>query len=182
MMRMTDDPRHLQPVKMQVGIFHYEVTQCGNTPDAAYTVRIRQINLPGFRWVDPRVDALELQAQPGNTQTVKRYFFRGNANAVPVIPEGLHSAITPLELYPLDIPEILSAEKKAPTEFPKVPVELTRAQPDFREKTDLSRSIWFEQDDFFGRPVQLLWQKGDPWPAYIKTSSGISILIRKGNS
>ena len=179
-MRMTSDPQHLTPTSMRIGIFHYEVIRAGSTRDSEFAIRVKPVVAAGILPIDSRVEAIELSARPGVTQTQKSYFFRGHPNPVRVIPEALHSSITPLELYPLDIPETLYAESKAPEEFPKLPPEFSRL-PIRRAETNLSLSLWLEQDDFFGRPIQMLWQKGEPWPAYLKTSSGISILIRKAN-
>lgn len=94
----------------------------------------------------------------------------------PVKASGFNSTDSTIQV-PLEIPNIDSAEKRIPTEFPQLPAKIQETVSRIGIKTDLSKSYLFEDDDFYGRPVQLLWQKGEPWPSYMKTSSGIFIRV-----
>jgi hypothetical protein len=180
MMRMTADPHHLKSPKGRVALFRYTVTEVQDSGEI--TIDVTQLHETGFKPVDSRIEHLKLKMNEKTVQTEKKYFARGVERAISVSPEGLHSSITPLELYPLDIPEILTAERKAPSSFPALPEELGEIRKTRASSLDLSKSIWFEQDDFFGRPVEILWQKGDPWPAYLRTHNGIAILMNKGGA
>lgn len=183
-MRMTSDPHHLRHLNQRIGIFRYRVIAIQDGSQPEFTIEVTQESeLSGskFPLIDPRVEKLTLKMTPETVQTQKEYSFRGRSHRIQVAPEGLRSAVTPLEMYPLDIPEVFTAEKSVPTSFPQLPAELQklRSNPNL---INLTKSFWFEQDDFFGRPIQVLWQKGDPWPAYIKTANGIAILISLGDA
>jgi hypothetical protein len=180
MMRMTTDPRHLKTPRSRVALFRYTVKDVQSSGET--TIDVTQLREEGFKPVDSRIEHLTLKMNDKTVQTEKKYFARGSEHPIPVAPDGLRSAMTPLELYPLDVPEILSAEKKAPATFPQLPEELALLRKSRASVVDLSKSIWFEQDDFFGRPVEILWQKGDPWPAYLRTHNGIAILMSKGGA
>jgi hypothetical protein len=42
---------------------------------------------------------------------------------------------------------------------------------------DLKNSVRFETMDFLSRPVEVLWQQGTPWPSYIQSEAGFSVLV-----
>lgn len=173
MMRMTSDPHHLQFLKKRIGFFKYQVIDVKENIPPEFTIQVTQEKGS----IDPRVDSLTLKLNDKTVQTTKEYRFRGIPQPIKVAPEALRSGITPLEMYPLDVPEVITAEKVTPRSFPTLPDELEKVRSTERLQLDLTQSSWFEQDDFFGRPVQVLWQKGDPWPAYMKTPTGIAILL-----
>lgn len=181
-MRMTANPEQLTIKKGRGGIFRYEVTELKNGPQPSITIQVTQISDRGLKPVDPRVEKLMLTMTDSTVQTHKVYHFKGRPDPVPVSPDGLHSGIAILELFPLDVPEVITANRREALNMPDLPEGLRQIASQMGFKPDLSRSQWFEQDDFFGRPVQVLWQQGDPWPAFMKTSNGAEILIRKGAS
>ena len=178
-MRKTGETNKLSPQVGNGGIFHYEVVRSEPGSSQPVTLKITQVKYKDFRPVDSRFESLTLSADNLLTQSRKDYFLRGRTQGLSVSPEGVHSGMTPLELYPLDIPDISSAEKTKPKALPQLPPKVQDTANKLGFKADLARSQWFEQDDFFGRPIQVLWQQGDPWPAYIKTPGGISILIHE---
>ena len=180
-MRRTGNPTHLLPEIVNFGIFHYEVIniKTGDTPTV--TLKITQIETPQSRTIDPRVASLNLTMTDEFGQIEKTYFYKGHPAGVRVSAEGIRSAMTPLELFPLDIPEIATADRKEASRLPELPTKIQSFIEQTQFKPNFSRSVWFEQDDFFGRPIQVLWQQGDPWPSYLNTAYGISLLLPRGN-
>lgn len=166
-------------VNGHAGIFRYTVKEVSQNGDA--TIEVKQIQAFGIPSVDGRIDSLTLQINGASEQLHKIYTDR-SGRRVKVSPEGIHSGITLLELFPLDVPEISTAEEKTPGTLPALPPRLNAIHARAGAPLDPSRSVWFEQDDFFGRPIQILWQKGDPWPHYLKTPGGIAVLLGKAES
>lgn len=181
MMRRLSDPKLLQKQAYRAGMFHYEVVdvKAGKNPEV--TIQVTQTSSDKFKPIDSRVARLELKMNDRIIQSAKKYFFTGNNEGVPVSPEGLHENFTPLELFPLDVPDIVTAKRDAHPQSPELPPRVKEMADTMGFKLDMSKTVGFEQDDFFGRPVHILWQQGDPWPAYFQTPGGIAILIHKGN-
>lgn len=180
MARMTTDPAHLEERGGRGGVFHYEVISVKTTPEPEVIIQVTQLEQYGIKKADARVRSLHLLMNDRMLQSHKTYQIEdhaGRPHAISVSPDGVHSAITTLELFPLDVPELNTAS--GPTQqLPTLPdgLKSVAAQAGFHPDPAKSRS--FDQDDFFGRQIQAIWQQGDPWPAYIKTSNGVSILIR----
>lgn len=185
MMRMTNEPHQLADEFPYFGIFRYEVTGIRTASTSEVTLQVSQIATEGTRLIDPRVSHITLTMTDEFTQFKKTYKFKKDpdtqSEGIPVSPEGIRSAMTPLEMLPLDIPDIYTAERKRTTTQPPLPSRVQEYAKKIQFSPNLEQSVWFEQEDFFGRPIQVLWQQGDPWPAYMKTSYGISLLVRKGN-
>jgi hypothetical protein len=160
------------------GIFHYQVKEVRNGATPQVVISVQQISDFGMTPVDPQVEELTLTMSDRFVQTEKAYRLKGGTEPVKVSPDGLHSRITPIELYALDVPEIATAVKNTPTSLPELPAAVQTVADRAGYHPALSQCTWLEQDDFFGRPVQILWQYGNPWPSYLKTSTGISILLR----
>ncbi|MGK5084229.1 hypothetical protein WDW37_13115 [Bdellovibrionota bacterium FG-1] len=183
MARMTGDPSQLSLQTQQNGVFIYEVISASLHPAHEVKIRITQLESSEIKKPDPRVIALSLRMNNSMQQSEKTYLMedrQGLRQWVPVSPEGLHSWITPLELFPLDVPELVTADSRTVQTLPRLPPSIQETALRFGFGPDLARSHWYEQDDFFGRPIQALWQQGDPWPAYYRTNNGIAILIKKG--
>lgn len=176
--RATSDPALLANPPGRSGVFHYEVLSAQDGADGQVVLRVTQKSDLGLRITDPAVQSMLLSMSDGFQQTRKQYR-RSSGATVEASPDGLHSSASVLELYPLDIPDIVSAEKLTPASLPALPDPLAPLARTSGFAPDLERCSWFEQDDFFGRPVQVLWQQGDPWPAYLKTPGGVAILIHK---
>ncbi|MGZ3687445.1 MAG: hypothetical protein ACXVBW_04055 [Bdellovibrionota bacterium] len=177
MARMTADPEHLKLRMGKGGVFHYEVVSVENGPSPSVILKVTQKDGYGLKTVDAETDYLQLTMNDQMMQSRKAYSRAGKL--VDVSPEGIHSRLSPLELYPLDVPEISTAERIEPTALPELPEAVQKVASQVDYKPNLAQSLWFNQDDFFGRPVQILWQHGDPWPAYFKTDNGVAILLHK---
>ncbi|MCM2279334.1 MAG: hypothetical protein NDJ89_14760 [Oligoflexia bacterium] len=176
-MRMTDDPRTLDPGKGLSGVFRYEVLEVKTAPAVEITVRITQLAAYGLAPVDPRIASLELTFSGATQQTRKAYRAVGRAEPIEVAPEALRAHTSILEFFPLDVPEIATAEAQRRDSFPSLPETLAGIRASAGAPPSPGPGIWYEQDDFFGRPIQALWRKGDPWPAYLKTPGGVAILL-----
>jgi hypothetical protein len=161
------------------GVFHYEVVEVKTGNNAGVQIKVTQSKAYGMEPIDPRVRFLTLQMDDRMTQSHKAYTFTSSHEAVAVSPEGIHSSITALELLPLDIPDVLTASRRTKDQLPPLPPSIKEFAHKIGFNPNLSLSTWFLQDDFFGRSQEILWQHGDPWPCYFKTSNGLAILLHK---
>jgi hypothetical protein len=170
----------------QAGLFHYEVRDVKTGADGKIVIRVRQLTELGFVPVDPKVDELILtlndQLQGQMLQTHKAYHFAGHSELVPVSENGVHSSVSPLELYPLDAPEPESPVETRATQLPILPDPISGIATRLGWNPQLSKTYQLNQEDFFGRSIEMLWQQGDPWPTYLKTPNGIAILLRTHTS
>lgn len=185
MARMTTDPTHLESKGGHGGIFHYEVTSVKTSPEPEVIILVTQLEEFGLKKPDARVRSLNLLMNDRMLQSRKTYRIEdreGKVHAVSVSPEGIHSSITRLELFPLDVPELLTADSRSTQAMPTLPEGLQAIASQASYHPGVDKSLSFDQDDFFGRGIQAIWRQGEPWPTYIKTSNGVSILIRKGAS
>lgn len=180
MARMISDPDRLQPSYSAAAFFRYTVREAENAPGGKLVVTVEQIATPSAPIIDPKVSAVILTLASDSTQTRKEYQI--GRKIVSVSPEGVRSPITSLEFYPLDLPEIRTAEALSGRSMPELPARLQQAVAGRVANVDSASAIWFEQDDFFGRPVQALWRKGAPWPTYLKTANGIAVLLSAGGT
>lgn len=162
------------------GVFHYEVESIRTGLPSQIILKVTQTESFGMKIMDPRVKAIRLTMTDGIVQSEKHYTLEGDTRPVRVFPDSLHTRISGLELFPLDVPDISTADKKSDFTLPELPPGIRSFSEQFSISPERKRSSWFEQEDFFGRPVQVLWQQGDPWPSYMKTVNGIAILIRQG--
>ena len=182
MRMMSPDPTHPAP-KGLAGLFRYEVVE---VEPSAISVAVTQLSEDGIRIVDPRIEKVLFRFDGGMHQLSKEYVFRKDLKTdgepVAVSPNGLRSRMTQLELFALDVPELGAADKSTlkAESLPQLPHELAKVAERSGWKARVRAAAAMEQDDFFGRQVQMLWRRGDPWPAYLQTSMGTSILIRRG--
>lgn len=166
----------------QVGIFHFEVKSITSGDRPEMTIQVTQREAFGQKPVDAWVKHLTLTLNPNLVQVAKSYTFVDRPESYHVNPNGVRSRLSKLELFPLDVPDVVTAESSKPAQVPALPENLRPVAKSGGFDVDLQKSLWFEQDDFFGRPVEILWQRGDLWPTYVKTPQGIAILIRKGGA
>jgi hypothetical protein len=166
MMRMSEDPARTGGGTGPVGIFLYEVVEVRPGGEVSFRVTQR-----GGTSIAPSVRAVTLAASERLRSTERSYDVGGGAASA--------SRVGELALVPLDLPDLETAERSDAESIPELPERLRAIAAGAGYRPDPSRGFWFEQDDFFGRPVQAFWQAGDPWPAYLRTPHGVAILLRK---
>lgn len=181
MARMTADPERLQSRAGRLGVFRYEVIEVG----AETAVRVTQLESYGLKKADPKVRSLVIHFDSRGMQGKKTYEIEGRsgqARTVAVSAEGIHSAITPIELFPLDLPEVATAEEvTTEATLPDLPEGLRKIADQAGFKWITGETTTYEQDDFFGRGVKASWRTGAPWPTFLKTSNGVAILLNSVN-
>lgn len=181
--RMTNQEEHLRTLVRESGIFRYEVLSLSSDASPNITLRVTQIEGDNVRKVDPQVDHLILTLTDQMVEKQKVISFVDRPNPVAVSHQGLRSGElqTLLEVFPLDVPEVLTAERAMIRQLPELPQKVQEFVANTGFKPDFSQSTWYLQDDFFGRPIEALWERESPWPTYLRTSNGIALLIRRGD-
>jgi hypothetical protein len=182
-MRRTGDPAQLRDREDRVGLFRYEVKKVTGGAKPEVLVHVTQLARDGLRPIDAKISTVVIKVDDQLRENDKTYVTAGPAAMVMAGNTGaLKSRATPLELYPLDVPDVVTADHATAASLPELPASLRALAARAGWHPDLGRSTWFDQSDFFGRPLQFLWQQGDPWPTYLKTPNGVAILIRKGGN
>lgn len=163
------------------GLFHYEILNAPPNASTHILIKISEVPDNKIKSVDPSVAFITLTLDNQFKQIRKAYTFKDSAQSVRVFPDGIRSGMTPLEFLPLDAPDFISADSEKPSAstLPKLPSAITNFMDELGIRLSLTDSTWYEQDDFFGRPIQALWKKSEPWPVLIKNSYGITVLVRK---
>jgi hypothetical protein len=180
-MRRTSDPDQLRDREGRVGIFRYEVKKVTGGAHPEILVHVSQLSDFGKSPIDPKIQTVVLKVDDQLNENDKTYVRAGTPTMVlSGSSTAMRTQATPLELYPLDVPDVATADRATTSQMPELPSGLQAIASQVGWKPELGRSAWFDQSDFFGRPVQFLWQQGDPWPAFLKTPHGVAILIRKG--
>jgi hypothetical protein len=164
-------------VRGRIAEFHYEVVDVKPGVEAQVKVKITQKQDFGLKPLDPSVVSLDLTMSDKFAQSRKVYHFM-NARNFAASPNGIHTNVSLLELCPLDVPDIYTAEQSIPTALPVLPQAFQQIAQEAGYSSDLTKSAWFDQEDLFGRSIEILWQHGDLWPAYMKTPGGVAILVR----
>ncbi len=179
-MRMTDDLSQLRARASGAMIFNYEVTQVIESWKSYVVIRVTQRDA-----VDDSFESLELRISPKGKQLEKSYRLKGNKKSVSVSPDSVRSPLTSIESLPLDFPNLTQARVSVPHRLPQLPLALSStlsARGDELGARGLGNAQWFESEDFFGRPVQALWRRGELFPAYLKTPQGVAVLLSKESS
>ena len=161
-------------------IFHYQVTRVSTGWSSGIEIHVTQIEQFGAKVVDAKVKEIVLLLNGKFQEQSKKYIMNGTNQPVVGSVDGMGGNFSGLEFFPLDIFDIATADKSQPTVLPEIPLPLSKISAQTAFKIDASRSRLFDQEDFFGRSVQAIWQAGDPWPAFIRTPHGIAVLIKKG--
>jgi hypothetical protein len=163
------------------GIFRYEVVSVNKTAAPSVVIEVRQLTAHGMTPIDRRVDKISLTMDDKMVQSQKSYFLHGSSRPLRVAPSGMRSRVSELELFPLDVPELVSAIAETPLKLPELPAAVSELMGRLGVSPELKQATWFEQDDFFGRPIQALWERGKLWPSYFRTSNGVAVLLTRGN-
>jgi hypothetical protein len=169
------------------GLIHYEITDIKNGTHPSVTLKITQQASNGLKIIDSKVEYVSLEFSDQFVIGKKSFHLKNEALGITASTHGVRTGrgpyspiISPLDLLPIDVPDITTAESAAASEFPALPNPVKDIADQSGIKPDLNQCTFFKQEDFFGRPIEVLWQKGNPWPSYIKTSTGIALLTRKG--
>lgn len=158
----------------RLGLFKYEVVEA--TPERI-ALKVTQLEGMGLKPADPKVESVRIVLDRRLRQVSKSYSMVGRADEV-AVASTMRSRISGLEAFPLDLPEILTAERKEPEKLPELPAALRKLANQAKYAPNPNRATWFEQQDAFGRPQEMLWQAGDAWPVYLRTPQGVAILVR----
>ena len=162
------------------GLFEYEVRDIKPGLKPEITVSITQIAHPELPPVDPQVKELLITLDDQLMEQKKLYVLTHPNHTLSIPSGGVGPSLSPLGLYPLELPDVLSAEENQKPPLPELPPPLQKWANRFSWKMNRARTTAFQQDDFFGRPIEFFWEKGQPWPSYLKTPRGISLLIESG--
>jgi hypothetical protein len=178
MMRMTGDTNQTKNQVGRGGVFKYQVTEVKRGTHPEVTIQVTQIEEEGFPRVDPNVQYLQLKMNDSLLQSEKTYSLGPDSHLRAASPNGVHTEISTLELYPLDTPEI-SLDSQVPLKQPELPTRVQKfaKQEGWRFKAE--NTLQFRPDDFWGRPIDIIWEQGKPWPSYLNTSGGIAILLNR---
>jgi hypothetical protein len=80
--------------------------------------------------------------------------------------------------FPPIIPNMKGSMRKSIDKLPTLPEKIQKRVNEVQYQPDLPLCNWFEQQDFFGRTIQILWRPGSPWPEYIATPNLIALLMK----
>ncbi len=184
---MMSAPSDHPPLRQEMAAFRYTVISVAPGADGVAEIRIEPIDAYGLSSFDPRVKSLTIRTDAKLSQYTKTYVFSvpgmmgmKKEVTVPVSADGIRSGITPLELFPIDMPRLELGEGTRVTKLPELPPALQPIAKSSGYKLRPDEGSWFEESDFFGRPIQMLWRTGEPWPAYLKTPYGVAILVSRG--
>lgn len=156
--------------------FHYQVTSVN-----PLQIEVTQVSIFGLKIVDAEVASVTLKYDAQLKEISKTYHLADHTSAT-VAAGDLRNRLIPLEAYPIEIPNLEMASPEPATVAPALPGRMGDLGKKAGYAPDLAHSSWIEDDDLFGRAVEILWQKKTPWPSYLKTSLGMSILVRSSNS
>jgi hypothetical protein len=178
--RMTDDEHHKNDRPDRVAFFRYEVASLYSDGERETSITVTQAARPGFPLVDSAVSSMILGVNDRLAQVRKDFVMVRGGAALSASTGGLMASVSLLEFFPLDLPDMSQVEPVKARALPVLPAPLAAVAEKLGFKPDLSRTFEIEDQDFFGRPVEVFWQQGDPWPSVIKTQQGVSILVPRG--
>ncbi len=184
---MMSSPSDHPPLRQEMAAFRYTVVSVADGASGVAEIRIEPIEAYGLALFDPRVKSVTIRTDVKLSQYTKTYVFSvpgvmgmKKEVTVPVSADGIRSGITPLELFPIDMPRLEMGDGSRVTKVPELPPVLLPIAKSSGYKLRADEGSWFEETDFFGRPIQMLWRTGEPWPAYLKTPYGVAILVSRG--
>ena len=167
------------PTLAESGLFRFKVVNATQGATPTIEIEITQLKEAGFALIDPVVDKIVITGDRGFRQLSKHYYLRDRSEPVEVSPNGVRMTKSIIDLLPLDFISIDNAVREELRAPPRLPKQLREFARKISFAPDPKQSVWLEQDDFFGRPIQALWQHGNPWPSYIRTANGIALLVKK---
>jgi hypothetical protein len=173
----------LTPSAGRGAVLHYEVTS--TTPPSQVVMNVTQrANATGDSQVDPKVQFIQLTLQNLTVDSQREIHFQNRV--VTLTGDTMPGNLSPLESYPFEFPDLRDAEKinlSAAEDYSKeiTPEALSAAQK-AGFQLDPAQSMRFESQDSFGRPINVMWQRGDLWPTYVNTSHGFMFLLKNSAS
>jgi hypothetical protein len=158
----------LTPSAGHGAVFSYVVTQVG----------AQQIKIRVTQTVDPKVQSVQLTLQ--NFLFDSQREIRFQTRTVTLSGDTMPGNLSPLESYPFEFPDLRSAEKVvlSPSFTDEIPPEALDTAKKMGFQLDSSQATRFEAQDSFGRPINVVWQRGDIWPTYANTSHGFMFLLK----
>jgi hypothetical protein len=154
-------------------IFHYVITQV-----SSFVGGLQQVQIKMTQTVDPKVQSVQLTLQDFLFDSQKEIRFQ--TRTVALSGDTMPGNLSPLESYPFEFPDLRSAEKVdlSPSFTNEIPAEALDAAKKMGFQLDSSQATRFEAQDSFGRPINVVWQRGDIWPTYANTSHGFMFLLK----
>lgn len=140
-----------------------------NERDNTHTDSVVIIRFEVIR-VEPEVATLKI-TRPESLDLIVRMDQKRRATLSP----GSH--LQGLDGFPLVIPsfDAVSAQTKSLDNVP-LPAGLKK----FDAQRIKGPGIAFTGEDSFSRPIEVIWRKGDPWPAYMSGPAGTAVLLMEG--
>jgi hypothetical protein len=161
-------------------LFNYEVLTSDSTG-----VRIRVTPQVGYGLfsADPNVRYMDMYYSPELKLIKKAYKIRSYADEIEVSPDNIKIGVSPMEGYPLELPQISDADKDSSCDTtPQLPAKMKQAADEAHYTGYPVISPCWQNYDLFGRHVQSIWPIGQVFPSYMKSTQGISILISQGGA
>jgi hypothetical protein len=171
----------LTPSAGRGAILHYEVTS--TTPPGQVVMSVTQransvVGSPISLVVDPKVQSIQLTLQNLTVDSQREIHFQNRV--VTLTGDTMPGNLSPLESYPFEFPDLRDVgTSSAAEDYSKeiTPEALSAAQK-AGFQLDPAHSMRLESQDTFGRPINVIWQRGDLWPTYVNTSHGFMFLLK----
>ncbi len=154
--------------------FHYAVANPTGTQ-----LTITPTESDGAALSDARVQNILITLNERDQEVEKSYLFKGQSSRISVSPNGPRSPMTAVEGSPIDFPDVLTAERVEGLPVAELPAALQQFLARHGYSADPKRGPWYETSDLFGRPVEMMWIDGEPWPRILKTAQGFAVLLKK---
>jgi len=169
----------LTPSAGRGAVLHYEVTSISSPGQVVMNVTQRAN-------VDPKVQSIQLTLQNLLYNSQREIHFQDRV--VTLSGDTMPGNLSPLESYPFEFPDLRNAEKVNATPsaagehqedyLKEITPEALTAAKKAGFQLDPAQSMRFESQDTFGRPVNVIWQRGDFWPTYVNTTHGFMFLLK----
>jgi hypothetical protein len=159
----------------KISSFHYRVTQL-----APLQIEVTETAQPNSNKTDPEIASVTL-TYDSDFREIGKAYHRVDGQTIEALVGGMHARGLPLEIYAIDAPNVTDAEAvpyRAPAELiASLSPPLAAIAQASQFGYDPVNAQWLKTTDGFGREVDVVWQKGNPWPSYVRTERGISILV-----
>lgn len=165
----------LTPSAGRSAVFHYTVTQV--VPGQVHITVTQRLDFPTPP-VDLKVQSVQLTLQNLDYDSQREIHLQDRV--VTLSGDTMPGSLSPIESYPFEFPDLRDAEKVtlSQTFIQEIPPDALIAAKRDGFQLDPTQATRFESQDSFGRPVNVVWQKGDLWPTYADTSHGFMFLLR----